>query len=170
MHEPGSQERSLTAVLRALAEDASSQGASPDVEALLLAEVRALARARRRPPLKLYAIAAGLFVALAAPVWQLAERPRMAAPAARSADPAGDMATEFFPLAFINVPVTGGQLVRLEVPRVALASFGLAPEDSLEGSRPGMVQADVLVGEDGLARAVRFVRAGTAVPQQEYTP
>ncbi len=163
MHEPGNRERSLTAALRALAEDAATPGASADVEARLLAEVRSLGRARRRSSVKLFAIGAGLFVAVATPVWQLAERPRMAAPP-QFADPAGDMATEFFPLAFINVPVTGGQLVRLEVPRVALASFGLAPEDSLEGSRPGMVLADVLVGEDGLARAVRFVRAGTTVP------
>ena len=52
-------------------------------------------------------------------------------------------------------------LVRLEVPRAALASFGLTPPDAPDGGSPaaaaGTVQADVLVGEDGVARAVRFI-------------
>jgi len=42
------------------------------------------------------------------------------------------------------------------VPATALVSFGLAPNGFREGD--GTVQADVLVGDDGLARAVRFVR------------
>jgi hypothetical protein len=41
------------------------------------------------------------------------------------------------------------------VPRSALVSFGLAsPELS---SMDGTIDADVLVGMDGIARAVRFV-------------
>jgi hypothetical protein len=46
----------------------------------------------------------------------------------------------------------------MEVPRTALASFGLASPDMQSGSSSRTVLADVLVGEDGLARAVRFVR------------
>jgi len=157
MQEPTSREHVLTNALRALAEDDARDGASADVEARLLSEVRALARARRRTQMKLYAIAAVLIMAVALPVWQLTERPPVAAPPSASSDAAGDVTTEFYPLTFSNVPVTGGQLVRLEVSRVALASFGLLPAESL-GSRPGTVLADVLVGEDGLARAVRFVR------------
>jgi len=71
-------------------------------------------------------------------------------------------------LTFSNVPLTGGQLVRLEVSRAALASFGLLPADSLD-ARPGTVLADVLVGEDGLARAVRFVRPESTVAPQELS-
>ena len=49
-----------------------------------------------------------------------------------------------------------GSTVRIEVPAMTLVSFGLAPTDFREGD--GTVQADVLIGEDGLARAIRFVR------------
>ena len=49
-----------------------------------------------------------------------------------------------------------GSTVRIEVPATTLVSFGLAPTDFREGD--GKIQADVLIGEDGLARAIRFVR------------
>ena len=46
-------------------------------------------------------------------------------------------------------------------PRTALASFGLTPPDAAADIRStDTVLADVLVGDDGLARAVRFVRSG----------
>ena len=54
-------------------------------------------------------------------------------------------------------PLTDGHIVRMEVPRAGLVAFGLEPRD-LPTER-STVLADVLVGEDGLARAVRFVRA-----------
>jgi hypothetical protein len=166
MQEPTSRERVLRNALRALAEDDARDGASADVEARLLSEVRALARARRRTQAKLLAIAAILIMAVTIPVWQLAERPPAAPPTPAPSDSGSDIATEFYPLTFSNVPMTGGHLVRLEVSRVALASFGLLPAESL-GSRPGTVLADVLVGEDGLARAVRFVRT-ESTPAQEF--
>ncbi|HLL72449.1 MAG TPA: hypothetical protein VK363_13490 [Pyrinomonadaceae bacterium] len=52
-------------------------------------------------------------------------------------------------------PLESGQLVRVQVPRAALASLGL-PLNAERGNEP--VKADVLVGYDGLARAIRFVR------------
>jgi hypothetical protein len=119
--------------------------------------------------MKLYAIAAVLVMTVTVPVWQLTGRPPGAAPALiESSDSSGNAATEFFPLTFSNVPITGAQLIRLEVSRAALASFGLLPADSL-GSRPGTVLADVLVGEDGLARAVRFVRPESTLAPQEIS-
>ena len=167
MQEPTYRERVLTNALRALAEDDARDGASAEVESRLLVEVRALARARRRTRMKLLAVAAVLIIAVAIPVWQLTERPPAAPPAPGLSSAGSDTATDFYPLTFSNVPITGGQLVRLEVSREALASFGLLPAESL-GSRPGTVLADVLVGEDGLARAVRFVRTepvkGSALP------
>jgi hypothetical protein len=166
MQEPTSPERVLTNALRALAEHDARDGASAGVQARLLSEVRALAQARRRTQMKLYAIAAVLVMAVTLPVWQLTRRPSDDAPLSQSSDQGSEAVTEFYPLTFSNVPVTGGQLVRLEVSRVALASFGLPPADS-PSSRPGTVLADVLIGEDGLARAVRFVRLGsTSAPQE----
>ena len=49
----------------------------------------------------------------------------------------------------------GGQIVRVEVPRSALASFGLPMNAERAGER---VKADVVLGYDGVARAIRFVR------------
>jgi len=54
---------------------------------------------------------------------------------------------------YSNVPVTDGQTVRLELPQSALTPFGLDVDDP-----SGTILADVIVGQDGLARAVRFVR------------
>jgi hypothetical protein len=166
MHERGSYERSLTDALWALAEEDARAGASANVEARLLVEVRSLSRARRRTHMKLCAIAAVLVMSVSVPLWQLAERWPAAAPAPAAADLSVDAVTEFFPLTFSDVPVTRGQLVRLEVPWTALASFGLQLADS-PGARPATVLADVLVGEDGLARAVRFVRLGSTQAPQE---
>ena len=169
MREPTSHERLLTNALRALAEYEAHAGASADVEVRLLSEVRALALARRRTHMKLYAIAAVLVIAVTVPVWQLTERPTVATSSLRGpSDLASEATTEFYPLTFSNVPITGGLLVRLEVSRAALAAFGVLPADSL-GSRSGTVLADVLVGEDGLARAVRFVRPESIVAPQELS-
>jgi len=154
----------LTRALRALAEDDDSAGASPAVEARLLAEVRSIAARHSRPNWTFGAIAAALVLAVALPVWQL----RNYAPVRRVAGPERtdrrEVATAFLPLMYGNVPVTNAQIVRMRVPRRALASFGLAPSGSTDA---GSVLADVLVGEDGLARAVRFVRTA---PFQEQQP
>jgi len=66
--------------------------------------------------------------------------------------------TEFIPLvagAPGATPLEGGQLVRVQLPRAALASLGL-PLNAERGNEP--VKADVLLGNDGLARAIRFVQ------------
>ncbi len=49
----------------------------------------------------------------------------------------------------------GGQVMRVELPRSALMSFGLPMDMERAGER---IKADVVVGNDGLARAIRFVR------------
>ena len=72
-------------------------------------------------------------------------------------DTAGEIATDFIPLmrgdgmAFME----SGQIVRVELPRTALASFGLPV--NMERADES-IKADVVVGNDGLARAIRFVR------------
>jgi hypothetical protein len=81
-----------------------------------------------------------------------------------------EVATAFLPLSYSGVPLMNAELVRIEVPRAALVSFGLAPVESLDASSSGTVLADVLVGEDGLARAVRFVRPAASAAGQEQMP
>jgi hypothetical protein len=46
------------------------------------------------------------------------------------------------------------QVVRVQLPGYALGAFGVPVDRSVEE----WIQADVLVGEDGLARAIRFIQ------------
>ena len=67
-----------------------------------------------------------------------------------------EIATDFMPLSGSDlIPIEGGSVVRVELPRSALASFGLPMNMERAGER---IKADVVVGNDGLARAIRFVR------------
>ncbi|MDQ3821544.1 MAG: hypothetical protein M3362_28225 [Acidobacteriota bacterium] len=67
-----------------------------------------------------------------------------------------EIATDFLPLTYGGLSqMDGGQVIRVEVPRSALQSFGLPMNAERAGER---VKADVLVGNDGVARAIRFVR------------
>jgi anti-sigma factor RsiW len=68
-----------------------------------------------------------------------------------------EIVTDFVPLlAGVGSPsVDNGQVIRVQMPRSALATFGLP--FNLERANES-VKADVLMGEDGLARAIRFVQ------------
>ena len=149
----------LSAALRALAEDSAKLSASPNVEKRLLSELRAISRARRRRRwFGVSSVAAALFLGMALYAWRTGHRQAsdiVQAPSTRE-EVAAEVATEFLPLPYYHVPMNMGSTVRIEVPATALVSFGLAANDFREGD--GKVLADVLVGEDGLARAVRFVR------------
>ena len=87
--------------------------------------------------------------------------PRMARTARRSRAAARqrdlEVATGFIPVAGGDMlgPLDRGYLVRVELPRTALRSFGLPMNEDRAAER---VMADVLMGEDGLARAIRFVQ------------
>jgi hypothetical protein len=74
-----------------------------------------------------------------------------------TADADEEVATDFFPVSGASglMPMDGGHMVRVELPRSTLASFGLPVNSERAGER---VKADVLVGSDGMARAIRFVR------------
>jgi hypothetical protein len=68
-----------------------------------------------------------------------------------------EVATRFMPLDYAG-PINlqdGGQLVRVELPRSAMLNLGLPVNMDRYGER---VKADVFVGADGLARAIRFVQ------------
>lgn len=65
--------------------------------------------------------------------------------------------TEFYPLAGASAEGNndGGQLVRIELPRSALIAMGVDPP--AENDKP-KVKTDVLIGSDGVMKAVRFVK------------
>jgi hypothetical protein len=76
---------------------------------------------------------------------------------ATATKPDEEIATEFLPLTYGGnlSQLDDGQVVRVELPRSALQSFGLPVNAERVGER---VKADVLLGHDGVARAIRFVR------------
>lgn len=68
-----------------------------------------------------------------------------------------EIATEFIPIVHgdnLN-SMESGQIVRVELPRSALISFGLPMDMERADER---IKADVVLGNDGLARAIRFVK------------
>ena len=95
--------------------------------------------ARRRWPA---AAAAGALAASLIMVAILGQRP---APL-----PAAEAAGRFLPLSDEPDPIQAGIVVRVSVPASLLRYTGAVPPS-------GMVQAEVIVGEDGRPRAVRFL-------------
>jgi hypothetical protein len=84
---------------------------------------------------------------------------RNAKPATNQSKPIGntEIATDFLPVTYGGTAnlADGGTMVRVELPRSAMASFGLPVNMDRANER---VKADVLLGVDGLAHAIRFVR------------
>src|SRR5215813_8387089 len=69
----------------------------------------------------------------------------------------GEYATDFVPLSYggVKKPMESGEVIRLEMPRSALIAFGL-PVNVDRADTP--VKAELLLGEDGMARSIRFLR------------
>jgi hypothetical protein len=69
----------------------------------------------------------------------------------------GEYATEFVPVSYdgSQKPMESGEVIRLQMSRSALIAFGL-PLNVEHADAP--VKAELLLGEDGMARAIRFVR------------
>ena len=65
-----------------------------------------------------------------------------------------EVVTDFFPLMDVAPPLGRGQILRVTVPASTMRSVGLPVREERLNDR---VQADVLVGEEGMARAIRFV-------------
>jgi len=165
--------------LRALSEHDASWEASPEVEARLRVQFQSRKRRgawRRAAVWGSVAAAAAMvvFVVVAkrqshapAPVHEIAKQavavqPEVAPPAVRTAarrlrrpvTRTQEVVTDFFPLMDPAPPFERGQLLRVELPASAMQMVGLpVREDRLADP----VQADVLVGEEGLPRAIRFV-------------
>jgi len=72
-------------------------------------------------------------------------------------DPIDEIATDFFPLTFgaDSISSEGGHLVRVTIPRSVLVAMGIPMNVDRAAEH---VRADVFIGDDGLARAIRFVQ------------
>lgn len=163
----------LGRAFRLIAREEAESSASAASKARLLAEVRTIGVERRRRIRKRFGAALlGVAAAVSAVVGLAGRRQwRGVVPstASRAVDSVEDEygSTPFLPLAYSTLPASDAQMIRVELPRSALASFGLEPIDGgQEKDRAGTVLADVLVGEDGLARAVRFVHLGATANRQ----
>jgi hypothetical protein len=159
-------QRALKAGLRAVAGQMSQAGAPARVELRLRAAFRARngipAYAPVRPRILTWAAAAAAVIGLA--MFLVRDRqPAMTQPAmtqmAMAAIPAqieSDSDNDFIalPNAAEIGPNEDVNMVRVEVPRSAMIALGfeVRPEQAWQP-----VQADVMLGADGLARAVRFL-------------
>ena len=78
-------------------------------------------------------------------------------PSPQLANHVNEIATDFIPLSYMSAASLqdGGQIVRVQLPRSALANFGLPVNMERYNER---VKADVLFGVDGRAHAIRFVQ------------
>jgi len=72
-------------------------------------------------------------------------------------NPIDEIATDFFPLTFAadSISSEGGHLVRVTIPRSVLVAMGLPMNVDRATEH---VRADVFIGDDGLARAIRFIQ------------
>lgn len=155
-------DKELDALLRAAAEADASLEAPPRVEGELVLAYRenhAAPVAPRGPGLRAASdwLWAGL-AAAAAVVAVVASLQRDAVPPAAPLAQVEEEA-EFVPLAWASAgidDVEAVQVVAVDVPRTALASLGYA--GPLLAEDGDAVRALLLVGNDGMARGIRFVQ------------
>jgi hypothetical protein len=204
------QETALTAGLRAVAQEVGGSGASPDVEARLMAafaaehrrprHARPWAAVARRwlPRAAAIALCAGLAAwwagstapsSLPAPPVVRVVRPpapasapvvtaghrdeqpdrRVAAPrATRRQTPRPEVDPAVEAVGFVPIPSAAGlpdfesgEIVRLGIPVGSLPNYGLEIPSGSQVS----IQADLLIGQDGQARAIRLVNAAVEDPR-----
>jgi len=166
----------ILAALRALAEADANESAPPVVEARLIDMFRLKNRHVSWP----WWIAVAAAVVIMSGAWYFYPRQIARAPQAAIRQPikvAADfvdvvpaqrpvarterrripreVVTEFFPLMDAPPPLDRAELVRVNVPASAMRMVGLpVREDRLDDR----VQADVVVSEEGMAAAIRFVK------------
>ncbi|HBY59324.1 MAG TPA: hypothetical protein DEH78_05850 [Solibacterales bacterium] len=119
------------------------------VERALLAAFQA---EHRRSWVRPWMAAAASVLVVIALSWMIARSGPPPAPA-----PAPQASSGFIAIPFASgePPVGGGYVVRVRLERTALVSLGLP---AAAGPGGDSVQADLLVGDDGVAHAIRFVR------------
>ena len=152
MSDPGHDD--LASALRRLAQSAEVPPLDPVRERALLEAFDKLQTERRAPAGSgvWRAAAAAAALALAATMaWVILGRSGRP-PAAPVVTPLTTTEFVLWPGAAELPTFESGHLMRMEVPVSALPSLGLVPP----ATRAAVVQADVLVGQDGLPRAVRL--------------
>ena len=159
--------RELEAGFRGLAAGSRKMGAPPRVEARLRTAFRQQAGTEHRSPSRPW-IPAVTWVAAFAAMFALAAllvRPRQPEAVRLPVPPSVEMAAVQQPAdydGFIPLPNSAGvaadeddvNLVRVEVPRSAMIALGL---DVSADRASELVEADVMLGSNGVARAVRFL-------------
>lgn len=168
MRHHDSEDRELLVALRRLADSVVVPPADPCREAALLDAFehdRQQPRASRAAYWWMTAVAsaAALLIAFGiAPVRDARHQRDSAPPGTRTGATATDVggAPRQLPGEFVPWPGSGdlpplesGELVRIDLPVSMLPSLGMVPPPS----HGAAVRADVVVGQDGLARAVRLV-------------
>jgi len=144
----------LASALRQLAQSAEVPVHDPDRERALL---EAFDNAQREQPAspgsggRRAAVAAAVLAVAATMVWAIVGR-YSRSPAPPPAVPLTTTEFVLWPGAAELPTFESGHLMRMDVPVSALRSLGLSPP----ASPVGVVKADVLVGQDGLPRAVRL--------------
>lgn len=147
--------------VRELLREAAQAGpiqAPEEIEAVLRGAFRANRQRGRRRQMSFALIAASILLTLASALLRVGPNP---VPAAVRA-PRMERATPFLPMAGreLLAPIEYGHVIRVRLPRATMASFGLPVNEARTGE---LVSADVLLGEDGLARAVRFIQMETSI-------
>jgi hypothetical protein len=127
----------------------------PDRERALLAAFDAHWTRRRSAEGRWVWITAtvGLLAITLALNWLVATAPRVVPEAPAATIDLGEFVT--WPGAHTWPPFESGRLVRVDLPVSALPALGLLPPSSAAT----VVQADIIVAQDGMARAVRLVRS-----------
>lgn len=151
----------MNELLKALADHDRARDASPAVEARLRAALKHKRKIWPYFAAAAAAVACAVFaiprppeqtmhISVAAPPGAVVPTARIRAEAPREPR---EMVTPFYAL-MEDEPFERGELLRVRLPASAMRSVGLpVAEEHLTD----MVQADILVGEEGLARAIRFV-------------
>lgn len=148
------QQEALGDGLAALAKSMRPAGAPARVEQALLRAFREKHQARKPSGAwwRVWATAAAAAVVVAV----LALRPGPDAPATPEVA-AEEVATDYIPMGLATslVPSEFTHVVRISLPRSEMVRFGFPAPANPGDSR---VKADVMLGEDGIARAIRFVQ------------
>lgn len=174
-----SPEQDILAALRALADADRGAEATPALEAKLRLSFRGKVRERRLKRIGAWTLATAAVLMAMFVIYERHPRPEktlathvtvepipVAASVPVISPPVGrpqrvrralprEIFTDFFPLVDVAPPIERGELVRVSLSAAAMQAVGLPVREDRLSER---VQADVLVSEEGLATAIRFVR------------
>lgn len=161
-------ERELTRWFQAIAREGANQNPPTEMERRLLDAFASVRQQPRRSTMSRtwLAAAAAVLIVSAGGVWATATLTRTGRPGADDVRAAREFLDGFvfLPVAAGLPPLESGVIVRVEVPVSALPKYGV--EVIADTSKTG-IQADLLVGQDGQPRAIRFVTGEVSAGSSE---